>query len=100
MSKVPVGASIAHAYEFLFGRFFQNIGTAWLPAMLYGLGYYVFVFSMPQTAPMHGQSSAAIGGILGLSLTAFVFFLVIRAVIAISLTQEALGVRKDLTLAH
>src|SRR5882724_6995967 len=43
MSKVPVGKSIAHAYEFLFGRIFQIIGTAWLPALLYATGYFFWL---------------------------------------------------------
>jgi len=97
MSKVPVGASIAHAYEFLFGRFFQIIGTAWVPALLYGLGYFVFLGAFQPLTPGQPPNPAAIAVP---ALAAFAFFLVVRSVLGISLTQEALGVRKDLTLAH
>ena len=95
MSKVPVGASIAHAYGFLFGRFFQIIGTAWVPALMYGLGYFVFLGAFQPSAQPPNPAVLAVP-----ALCAFVFFLVIRSVLGISLTQEALGVRKDLTLAH
>ncbi|MEJ0024584.1 MAG: hypothetical protein WDN01_01040 [Rhizomicrobium sp.] len=96
MSKVPVGASIAHAYGFLFGRFFQIIGTAWVPALLYGLGYYVLLSALQFAKPMPGSAAlAAVSALAG-----FAFFIMIRSVLGISLTQEALGVRKDLTLAH
>ncbi len=97
MSKVPVGASIAHAYTFLFGRFFQILGTAWVPALLYGLGYFVFLTAMPVHKPIAAPDGAAmaVAAVLGVA-----FFLAIRSVLGISLTQEALGVRKDLTLAH
>jgi hypothetical protein len=98
MSKVPVGASIAHAYEFLFGRFFQIIGTVWVPALLYGLAVYVALQLTHPFMPIQGASAAV--GMFITALTFFAFFLAIRSVIGISLTQEALGVRKDLTLAH
>ncbi|MEI9991508.1 MAG: hypothetical protein WDM86_15875 [Rhizomicrobium sp.] len=98
MSKVPVGASIAHAYAFLFGRFFQIIGTAWVPALLYGLGYFVFLSAVP--GPASASGPAALAAIAISMVVSLVFFLAIRSVLGISLTQEALGVRKDLTLAH
>jgi len=100
MSKVPVGASIAHAYEFLFGRFFQIIGTAWVPALLYGLGYFIFLGAFQPLTPGQPPNAAAVAAFAVPALAAFAFFLVIRSVLGISLTQEALGVRKDLTLAH
>ncbi|MEI9997213.1 MAG: hypothetical protein WDM91_21635 [Rhizomicrobium sp.] len=100
MSRVPVGGSIAHAYEFLFGRFFQIIGTAWLPALIYGAAYYVMLQNRHAWMPVHGADAGAIAGAVGTALAGALFFLLIRSVIGISLTQEALGVRKDLTLAH
>jgi hypothetical protein len=98
MEKVPVGRSIAHAYEFLFGRFFQIIGTAWLPAVLYGAGYFVLLSNAQTWVNVSdpGSQARTAGIVLGFLLVATL----VHAVIAISLTQEALGVRKDLTLAH
>jgi hypothetical protein len=100
MNKVPVGASIAHAYEFLFGRFFQIIGTAWLPALLYGLGVYVMLSGMHGWMPVHAAPPSMLAGMALWGVASAVFFIAIRSVLGISLTQEALGVRKDLTLAH
>jgi len=98
MNKVPVGASIAHAYEFLFGRFFQIVGTSWVPALLFALVCYVNLTAMH---PLQvGPDGAALLALAAASLVTFALFLMIRAVLGISLTQEALGVRKDMTLAH
>jgi hypothetical protein len=100
MEKVPVGRSISHAYEFLFGRIFQIIGTAWLPALLYATACYFFLQNaVTWLAPLTHDQAALTRGIAaaaGFGLVA----LVIRAVLGISLTQEALGIRHDILLAH
>ncbi len=100
MEKVPVGRSISHAYEFLFGRVFQIIGTAWLPALLYAAGTYFWMQNaVTWMAPLtHDQATltrgiAATAGFAALAL-------VTRAVLGISLTQEALGIRHDIQFAH
>ncbi|HXC54376.1 MAG TPA: hypothetical protein VNU97_03710 [Rhizomicrobium sp.] len=100
MEKVPVGRSVSHAYEFLFGRFFQIVGTAWLPALLYGLGSYYLLSNMQPWMPLRGADAGTVVKTLGFALGTLAFALIIRSVVGISLTQEALGVRKDLTLAH
>ncbi|HWD25865.1 MAG TPA: hypothetical protein VG387_01770 [Rhizomicrobium sp.] len=100
MSKVPVGASIAHAYQFLFGRFFQIIGTAWLPGLLYGLGVYAMLGAMRGWTTDHGVPPPMLAGMVVWAFAALAFFAAIRSVLGISLTQEAFGIRKDLTLAH
>jgi hypothetical protein len=100
MEKVPVGRSIAHAYEFLFGRIFQIIGTAWLPALLYATGYYFFLQNaVTWLAPLTHDQAALTRGIAA-TCGIFLLALVCRAVIGIALTQEALGIRKDIALAH
>src|SRR3569833_286493 len=98
--RVPVGSSIAHAYVFLLQNLTNVIGTAWLPALIYGTGYFLFFQHSHERKPAERQDLASIvltafTGILAVACT-----LIIRAVIGISLTQEALGVRKDFTLAH
>jgi hypothetical protein len=100
MHRVPVGASIAHAYEFLLQNLTNVLGTAWLPALTYAVGFYLFFQNMHAWMPVERQdlASAVLTGCTVVG--AIVFTLMIRAVIGISLTQEALGVRKDFTLAH
>ncbi len=34
MKKIPVGATIAHAYRFAFGDFFKILGVMWLPLVI------------------------------------------------------------------
>ncbi len=100
MEKVPVGRSISHAYEFLFGRIFPILGTAWLPALLYATAcYFWFQNTVTWLAPVAQDHTVLMHGIaatVGLGLVA----LVTRAVLGISLTQEALGIRHDILLAH
>jgi len=100
MHKVPVGSSISHAYEFLLQNLTAVIGTAWLPALLYGAGFFLFFQHMHDWMPAERQDLASVVLTASTVLGATAFTLIIRAVIGISLTQEALGVRKDFTLAH
>jgi hypothetical protein len=98
--RVPVGASIAHAYEFLLQNLTNVLGTAWLPALTYAVGFYLFFQNMHAWMPVERQDLASVV-LTGCTVVgALAFTLMIRAVIGISLTQEALGVRKDFTLAH
>ncbi len=100
MEKVPVGRSITHAYEFLFGRIFQIIGTVWLPALLYATGYYFWLQNAATwLAPITHDQAALTRGIAA-TCGIFLLALVCRAVIGIALTQEALGIRHDILLAH
>ena len=98
--RVPVGSSIAHAYVFLLQNLTNVIGTAWLPALIYGTGFFLFFQHSHDWMPAERQDLASIVLTAFTGILAVAFTLIIRAVIGISLTQEALGVRKDFTLAH
>ena len=98
--RVPVGSSIAHAYVFLLQNLTNVIGTAWLPALLYGAGFFLFFQHSHDWMPAERADLASIVLTACTGILALAFTLIIRAVIGISLTQEALGVRKDFTLAH
>src|SRR5471030_1348140 len=99
MQKIAVGKSIARAYGFLFGRIFQIIGLAWLPALIYACGYYLFLQNLPDMLPVDPHNGASLVHALELYATFGVVALLVHAVLSISLTQEALGVRKDVALA-
>lgn len=100
MQKISVGRCIARAYGFLLGRFFPIIGLAWLPALIYaGLQFHVLqtlVTMFPGGKPEPSELPHVAAFFLGVA----VMGALLRASIAISLTQDALGARKDLTLAH
>src|SRR5437868_1531371 len=100
MHKVPVGSSISHAYAFLLQNLTTVFGTAWLPALLYGAGIFFFFQHMHDWMPVERHDLAAVVLTCCTVIGVLAFTLVIRAVIGVSLTQEALGVRKDFTLAH
>ena len=100
MQKIAVGKSIARAYGFLFGRIFQIIGLGWLPALIYAGGYYYFLQHLPASMQFDPRNMAALGPTLGIYGAAGLAALLIHSVLAIALTQQALGVRKDVALAH
>jgi len=100
MQKIAVARTIARAYGFLFGRIFSIIGLAWLPALIYAGGAYLLpphLDSVMRSA--HASTGTMVQNVfVYLGLVAAVFLL--HAVIAISLTQQALGMRKEFALAH
>ncbi|MEJ1968881.1 MAG: hypothetical protein WDN03_09680 [Rhizomicrobium sp.] len=98
--KVPVGGSVAHAYAFLLQNLIQILGTGWLAALLYGVGYYLIFQNLQAWMPLERHDLASVVLTTCSVLGAAGLTLMIRAVLGISLTQEALGVRKDFTLAH
>jgi hypothetical protein len=100
MHKVPVGNSIARAYEFILQDLTTVIGTAWLPALLFATGFFLFFEHMHDWMPAERQDLAAVVLTIWTFVGAWAFTLMICAIIGVSLTQEALGVRKDFTLAH
>jgi len=100
MHKVPVGGSISHAYQFLLQNLTVVLGTAWLPALMYAVGLFQFFQHMHGWMPVEKHDLASVVLTCCTLLGVWAFTLVIRSVIGISLTQEALGVRKDFTLAH
>ena len=100
MEKVSIGRSVAHAYGFVFARFFQIIGLAWLPALFYGAGYFFWLKNAGAWMPADQQTVIAGLQTVGFSLLAFFAAIMLHAVIANALTQQALGIRKDFALAH
>ncbi len=100
MQKIAVGKSIARAYGFLLGRIFPIVGLAWLPALIYAaLQFHVLqnlAAMLPGGRPDPSNMLQVGGFLLGVGIAGAL----LRATIAISLTQDALGVRKDLALAH
>ena len=41
VSKIPVGATIAHAYRFAFGNFAQIASIVWLPWLILSAGAFL-----------------------------------------------------------
>ncbi len=100
MPKIAVGRAIAHAYGFFFGRAFQILGAAWFPALIYGAVSYGFIVHAGAEMPIKPGDSAAFIHVVGWGAVLALGQLLLHAVLGIVLTQDAFGLRKDLTLAH
>lgn len=89
MNKVPVLKTIRFAYAFTFGEIGTIIGLIWFPTLLIGILQFLPYGLGTQTAGQDGVGAA--------SMANLVFFsggLVLYAVNAVSVTRQALGLRK------
>lgn len=93
MKKIPVGATIAHAYRFALQDFFKIFGIMWLPTLI------MVASALALTKPLLALTTAITGSpsnvwhaltfLLPLYLAMFVFV----AMIIVGVTQHALGLR-------
>jgi hypothetical protein len=102
MIKIPVGQTIRFAYAFTFEQIGTIIGLIWIPTVINAVGSF-FVFGAYNTAMVQAGSSgnpAVAGPQFAMMLVYFfvAFFLV--AMMAVAVTQQALGLRKGPALAH
>ncbi len=102
MEKMPVGATIAHAYGFLIRRFFRILGLIWLPVAIYGAGaialspaFFARAARIAEFGPSLALWRDEVEILLFLVLGLFLF-----SVPAISLSRLALGLEKNRYLAH
>ena len=94
MSKIPVGATIAHAYRFAIGGFPRVLSIVWLPWLILTAGGFLLrsstvAFSTAlATGDFGGISHLLIGLVPFYILTVILLFMQIAGI-----TQQALGVR-------
>ncbi len=96
MNKIPVGKTIRFAYAFTFGDIGTIIGLIWIPAVLNAVVSFLALRG-------YDASASASGGVppgFGLLMLSIIFGALIFAVIAVAVTQQALGLREGSTLAH
>ena len=100
MNRIPVGATIAHAYGFAFGQFLRLLGVVWAPlavsiavALMMTPGFFSNHID-PNDQDAIARYSAQM---LPLSL---LILLPIRAMIATGVTELALGMRAGTTFVY
>jgi len=101
MNKIPVGQTIRFAYAFTFGEIGTVIGLIWIPTLINAVasffaagGYYSAL------ADSFESGMPPVGSAIGLSLVlAFVSMLLV-AMIAVAITQQAFGLRQGPAFAH
>jgi hypothetical protein len=101
MNKIPVGQTVRFAYAFTFGEIGTVIGLIWIPTLINAVAsffalrayYHTLVDSLESGIPPSGAG-------VGLPfLLAFLAMLLV-AMIGVSLTQQALGMRQGPAFAH
>jgi hypothetical protein len=101
MNKIPVGQTVRFAYAFTFGEIGTVIGLIWIPTLINAVAsffalrayYHTLADSLESGLPPSGAGA-------GLPfLLAFLAMLLV-AMIGVSLTQQALGMRHGPAFAH
>ena len=95
MTKIPVGATIAQAYGFVFGRFFTLLGIVWLSWLVIAVGALFLmrqatVFSTAITM----RDFSAIGSVLLVLIPFYLITLILILMQYMGFTEQALGLRK------
>lgn len=92
MSRIPVGATIAAAYRFVFGSFLTVLGVTWLPSVVMIVCSYVFTkmsLAAQQADPSAAASRQMLVELLPMQLVIFGMVAMMSAGVA----QQALGLR-------
>jgi hypothetical protein len=99
MKKIPVGRTIASAYNFTFGHVGAVIGLIWLPLVIYTLGrFFVLDYYAVNLAASSDPSIA--GRALLLAIGFWFVSILFTAIIGVSLTRQAMAPRSGSILAH
>jgi len=98
--KIPVFATIAHAYGFAISRFLQILGIVWAPlAVAIAVGLLVTPGFMGNHIRIDDVEAIQRNATHVMPLV-FIFTLFIRAMIGVGVTELALGKREGLTLVY
>ncbi len=99
MKKLPVGEAIAFAYRFTFGQLGTIIGLVWIPLVVIAVLQFL-PYGMGDAMLSREENPAAYGS-AQLRAILFMFVIVLMyACIFVSVTQQALGLRKGGAVYH
>jgi hypothetical protein len=102
MNKIPVGRTIAFAYSFTFGQIGAVIGLIWLPLLVFFIGdFFATTYYAQGFEAWSGDADpSAIGKPLLALMGFYVVTVFVIAVIGVSVTRQAMGLRKGGALVH
>ena len=100
MNKIPVGQTIRFAYAFTFGEIGTVIGLIWIPTVINSVGSFVLFGVLNGVEEGPGGVPIMAGPQLGLMMLYFVVAFFLAAMMAVAVTQQALGLRKGPAFAH
>jgi len=99
VNKIPVGKTIAHAYNFAFGNLGAIIGLIWLPMILIAvLSFLPYALGTVQYDAAQNLDEASRGAAVNLACSIGTFIL--YAMLYVVVTQQALGLRRGSASIH
>lgn len=101
MNKIPVGQTIRFAYAFTFGEIGTVIGLIWIPTLINAVATFFVLRSYYGTLIESFESSMPPSGSgLGWPLLLAFLTILLLAMIAVAVTQQAMGLRQGPAFAR
>ena len=101
MNKIPVGQTIRFAYTFTFGEIGTIIGLIWIPTLVNAVATFFALRAYYTTLADSFESGMPPAGAgLGLPFLVAVLAMLMVAMIGVSITQQAQGLRQGPAFAH
>ena len=92
MNKIPVGQTVAFAYQFLFGRIGRILRVSWIAAVVTALvSFGTETYYQQHEAEFTAANLPAVGTYIALLLGGFLVVLFVSGVAAVGVTREAFG---------
>jgi hypothetical protein len=94
MKKIPVGATVAHAWRFAFGDFFKILGVMWLPLAIAWLpGIFMRQRMMEVSAQITARSFSGLGAAMWFLVPFYLAVMILLFMQIIGIAKLALGRR-------
>jgi len=98
MKKIPVGATIAHAYRFAFGDFLTVLRSIWLPLLVQlGLSILVGRYAISLFQALAAKDPSAVS-LMGPIVPLYAIILILFFAQLATVTKVALGMLRDIPL--
>jgi hypothetical protein len=99
VNKIPVGPTIASAYNFTFGHLGAIIGLIWLPMVLFAVvNFLPYALGVTQYDPTLGANEASRAAAINFACSIATFIL--YAMVYVAVTRQALGLRQGAASIH
>ncbi len=94
MPKIPVGATIAHAYRFAFGGFLNILSIVWLPWLILAAGGFLLRSSaLALSTAITTRNFAGVSHLLIPMIPFYLITVILLFMQIAGITQQALGIR-------
>jgi hypothetical protein len=101
MNKIPVGQTIRFAYAFTFGEIGTIIGLIWIPTLINAVATFFALRAYYSTlADSFESGMPPAGASLGLPILLAFLAMLLVSMIAVAITQQAMGLRQGPAFAH